>query len=219
MIPATKLPLLVVTLPAAPKFTLPALLASASAVSTTLSRPDELEIAAFTLMSLWAASVSVVAEPPVLAMALATVMSPVAPLSPPAVLGVLLPLVEMATLLLLRAVTMALASVASMVMSTGSISQSPALPCAAPASMRMPSRKLTVAAEVSMKPPSPPLAPPRARMVPPKSVRPSARLANSTALPPLPLSVALTSMRAPFSMTVELALRIAASRPWRPPPT
>src|SRR3546814_665515 len=73
--------------------------------------------------------------------------------------------------------------------SYGSISQVPALPLGALASMPMP-RRSTPPPEVSMKPPSPPLAPPRAR----RSPKMRAPLApNSSMLPPSPLPVALAS--------------------------
>ena len=90
----------------------------------------------------------------------------------------------------------------------GSISHVPVCPCAAVVLTDSPSAKLTFAAEVSTKPPSPDCVPPRAEMVPPTSVRPAGldRSASKIAVPPLPFVPPSTRIT-PLCCTAELASR------------
>jgi len=101
-----------------------------------------------------------------------------------------------------------------MVMLVGSSSHLPLAPFTADASTKAVSPTSRSAPEVSIKPPLPPAAPPLAKMLPLKSVVPSD---HTTAVPPLPLSIALTSMVAPCS-TVTLAARAIPAAPWAFPP-
>ena len=70
--------------------------------------------------------------------------------------------------------------------------------------------------EVSMKPPSPPAAPPRALRLPKARV---ARSLQRMMRPPSPLAVASARMRASGPKYTACELRRLASRPCRPPPT
>ena len=104
----------------------------------------------------------------------------------------------------------------AMVTPAGSNSHRPALPKAAPASMRMPWASRLCLPEVSMKPPSPPWLPPRALMLPWAWVVASAQ---TMTLPPLPVSVASALRPAPASSVVVLALAMSGLAPWTSPPT
>ena len=109
--------------------------------------------------------------------------------------------------------------VVALVMSTlesGSSSHCPALPCGAEAStLAVTPIFRNFLPDVSTNPPSPPCAPPLARMVPLNLVVPSDQ---TVTLPPLPLATALASIAAPAATAVFLALARVGSLPCAPPP-
>ena len=119
---------------------------------TTLSALLVDVIGALTTIPVTAFMVNVAAAPVVFAIALATVIEPS---------GV----VTVASVPVFRVVTSDVAAAASIVMSVGSISHRPFLPNGAEALTVAPA-KLTLGAEVSINPPSPPLAPAFASSVP-----------------------------------------------------
>ena len=104
---------------------------------------------------------------------------------------------------------------AAMVKSCGSINQSPLRPCGAKVSTRVPSSMWTCSPEVSMLPPLPPRAPPRA-LKPPAMLL--AWLLHTAMEPPSPDCVASACNDAPAS-TVVLAACGRPSPPRAPPPT
>src|SRR6185503_19740458 len=84
---------------------------------------------------------------------------------------------------------------------SGSSSQLPALPCEAAALTEAVAPIFNVPLpDVSIQPPSPPTGPPVARMLPLNVVAPSDHTAT---VPPLPVTVALASIKAPAEMLVE----------------
>ena len=96
------------------------------------------------------------------------------------------------------------------VMSAGSSSQVPICPSGARVSTCSPATS-SHWPEVSIKPPSPPFAPPRADTWPSARVLPSD---HNTTCPPSPCSRALASMVAPALMYTAWACGTAGSRPW-----
>ena len=137
-------------------------------------------ITALILTSLVAVRVSLLA---LQVMASLTVTLPSLP--PPLVLAMATSAVAR---LLLRVAPLISPPLAAIVKPSGSSSQRPDLPCAARASTRVASRMVRWLAEVSMKPPSPPLSPPRALKLPLTSVRLAglARSAIRVTVPPRP---------------------------------
>ena len=99
------------------------------------------------------------------------------------------------------------------VMSVGSSSSVPVLPCAAEV-LTVPANASVPLLDVSTKPPSPPKAPPLAEMLPAKRVWPSAQTAT---LPPLPLLTASALMMALWSTKV-LEAFCSSPAPWKLPP-
>ena len=156
---------------------------------------------ALKVMSLDAFNVSVVAAPAVLAMALATVMLPNWPLVPALALVTVTEVPAFSAVWMLAVVTIALSLLDTklglaltlvslpplwIVTLFGSSNHWPATPRGAAASASPVACRLSLLL-VSMNPPSPPLAPPRADSVPAKPVYSSDQ---TMILPPWPLSVA-----------------------------
>ena len=143
-----------------------------------------------TMMSLSARSFKVRLAPrsPVTSMLASIVMSPLLPAKPEqgAPVQFPAPAVSSVTSLLSRALAIALPEMfpakSAIVMSTGSISHSPVLPCVARVVIFTSSFTMTRAAEVSMKPPSPPLGA-LASSLPPTSVSPCSMSERSRILP------------------------------------
>ena len=204
--------------------------ASESAFSTRFSCPDVDPIPALTLRLLCADSVSVALPPEVLLMASATVMFPAS--APPAlvVMVTLVPALRAASIV--ATVTMAASPVVEMVpggvpvtllsgpvvwMVTlfGSSSHRPPVPWGALASAARVTSSMRLP-EVSMRPPSPPQAPPRALILP--STR-AVSSAHTTTLPPLPRAVALAISCALAARVVNCALRMSGLSPCQSPPT
>ncbi len=105
-------------------------------------------------------------------------------------------------------------AVVLMTTAPGSSSSSPVRPAGARRSAD-PWKTSSWRPDTSAKPPSPPETPPRAEIVPAKSVRPSAQTITS---PPVPVSCASAEIVAPLATLVECAFRTPGSLPWSPPP-
>ena len=181
---------------------------------------------------LLAASRRKVAPVPVVSTSAATVMSPSCVPSLPVVMLTLVPasrrlvMSELRTTLSSWLGVKTLGSTAekspvvgpvpSMVMLRGSSSQVPARPLLAAASMPEPSTERWFLPEVSIRPPSPPCAPPRAEML--AKVRVVSSLQRMT-VPPSPRWVASARMVVPELATVIWELPWSAIwRPWKSPP-
>ena len=97
----------------------------------------------------------------------------------------------------------------------GSSRKVPATPCGALASGGAPPNSVSSLPETSIKPPLPPLAPPRACATPENLLVPSA---HATTLPPSPSTRAMASNRlALLTVTLRAFGTLVSSPPWPPP--